>query len=228
MSKGHKIKVTVIVAVYNQERFIGRCLRSLLHQTMSHHEYEVIVINDGSTDRTKYALELFCDPANSVIRVINGKTNCGLPAAINQGLYAANSSLVVRVDSDDFVNINFLNFLTFYLETNKNADAVACDYLLLNDEERVIKRCNCLEEPIACGIMFRKEQLFEIGLYDESFKLYEERDLRARFEKKYHIHQLKLPLYRYRRHDNNMTNDKVEMDKYYNNLLAKHGKNITK
>ncbi len=46
------LKVSVIVAVYNQEQFIGRCLRSLLHQTMPQEHYEIIVINDGSTDKT--------------------------------------------------------------------------------------------------------------------------------------------------------------------------------
>ena len=62
-------KVSVIVAVYNQERFIGRCLRSLLHQSMPHTDYEIIVVNDGSTDRTDYALSLFCDPKDSVVQL---------------------------------------------------------------------------------------------------------------------------------------------------------------
>ena len=67
--------VSIIVSAYNQERFIGRCLRSLLHQTIPHNNYEIIVVNDGSTDKTAYALELFCDPKNSVIRVINNEKN---------------------------------------------------------------------------------------------------------------------------------------------------------
>ena len=51
--------VSVIVAAYNQEKFIGRCLRSLLDQTLPKDSYEIIVVNDGSTDRTSYALDLF-------------------------------------------------------------------------------------------------------------------------------------------------------------------------
>jgi len=216
-------KVSVIVAAYNQERFIGRCLRSLLHQTMSHSSYEIIVVDDGSIDRTPYALELFSDPADSVIKIVRNETNLGLPASINRGLRQAMAPYVVRVDSDDFVNANFLNFLHYYLEANRYADAVACDYLLLDDEERELGRCNCAVEPIACGIMFRKEQLFDIGLYDESFRCHEERELRVRFEKKYKIHRLELPLYRYRRHDNNITNNPEEMDRYSRKLIARHG-----
>jgi len=216
-------KISVIVAAYNQERFIGRCLRSLLHQTLPHSDYEIIVVNDGSDDLTSYALELFCDPTESVVQVLTNEVNQGLPASINKALRAARASYVVRVDSDDFVNKNFLNFLYCYLEVNDYADAVACDYLLLDDEEREIRRCNCDEEPIACGIMFRKKQLFDVGLYDESFRYHEERELRVRFDKKHNIQRLDLPLYRYRRHDNNMTNDSEMMEYHRNNLIAKHG-----
>jgi len=223
----HKPKVSVIVAAYNQQRFIGRCLRSLLHQTLLHKDYEIIVVNDGSKDLTGYALELFCDPKESMVRVLTNENNLGLPASLNIGIRAARAPYVVRVDSDDFVNMNFINFLYFYLETNLNADAVACDYLLLDDAEEVLERCNCMDSPIACGIMFRKEQLFEVGLYDENFRCHEDRDLRIRFEQKYKIHQLALPLYRYRRHENNITNDALEMERHRRNLVEKHGDKAT-
>jgi len=220
----HQPKVSVIVVAYNQERFIGRCLRSLLHQTILHNNYEVIVVDDGSTDKTSYALGLFCDPTDSVIRVITNKVNMGLPASLNKGIRAARAPYIVRVDSDDFVNSNFINFLYFYLENNTNVDAVACDYLLLDDVEQLLEQCDCQEKPIACGIMFHKQQLFEIGLYDEKFKYQEEREMRIRFEKKYKIHRLELPLYRYRRHDRNITNNHKEMEKYNKSLILKHGK----
>ena len=79
-------------------------------------------------------------------------------------------------------------------------DAVACDYFLVNDTEEVIERKNCLTDPIGCGVMFRKDQLVNIGLYDEDFLRHEERDLRLRFVKEHKIYRLELPLYRYRRH----------------------------
>lgn len=216
-------KVSVIVAAYNQERFIGRCLRSLLHQSLPHNEYEVVVVNDGSTDRTAYALSLFTDRFDTPIRILTNETNLGLPASLNRAIRAARAKYVVRVDSDDFVNSNFVNFLHFFLETNQEADAVACDYYLVDDTENVLERVNCTEKPIACGIMFRKEQLFEIGLYDEAFRCHEERELRIRFEKKYRIHRLGLPIYRYRRHDSNITNNLPEMEQHFRNLIDKHG-----
>ena len=101
-------------------------------------------------------------------------------------------------------------------------DAVACDYVLVNNNEETIDRKNCMEDPIGCGIIFQTSQLFEIGLYDEEFKLHEERDLRHRFEKIYKIHRLELPLYRYRRHENNITNDHKALDYHDKKLKEKH------
>jgi len=218
-----QIKISVIVATYNQERFIGRCLRSLLHQSLPHTDYEIIVVNDGSTDRTAYALSQFCDPQDSIVRVLTNKINAGLPAALNKGIRCSLAPYIIRVDSDDFVNVNFLNFLLSYLENNSHMDAVACDYLVLDDVEKVLSRENCQKTPIACGIMFRKAQLLEIGLHDEEFLRHEERELRIRFERKYTIHRLEVPLYRYRRHDKNITNDKAAMERHMSNLIEKHG-----
>lgn len=216
-------KVTVLVAAFNQEEFIGRCLRSLLHQTLPHAEYEIIVVNDGSSDRTSFALSLFTDRFDSPIRVIENTRNLGLPASLNLGIEAARAPYVVRVDSDDFVNSNFINFLRFYLDVNPHTDAVACDYLLLDDQEQIIERCNCIEKPIGCGIMFRKHHLFDVGLYDKDFRCHEDREFRIRFAKKYSIARLELPLYRYRRHNNNMTNNSEDMEHHYQLLTEKHG-----
>lgn len=211
--------VSVIVAAYNQEKFIGRCLRSLLHQTMPNDNYEIIVVNDGSTDRTAYALELFHD----AIFPLSNEHNIGLPASLNRAIDHARGEYIVRVDSDDYVNANFLNFLHFYLDQNTYVDAVACDYLLVNDAEEVIERANCMEKPIACGIMFRKQQIIDLGLYDKNFRCHEDQDLRIRFLKSHNLHRLELPLYRYRRHESNITNNLDAMEHHKQNLIKKHG-----
>ena len=64
-----QLAVSIIVPVYNQEKYIGRCLRSLLAQDFDKDRFEVIVINDGSNDKTAYALELF---KNDIV-IINNK-----------------------------------------------------------------------------------------------------------------------------------------------------------
>ena len=214
--------VSVIIPTHNQEKFIGRCIRSLLAQSLSKENFEIIVIDDGSTDRTSYALEIF----NGDIKIIKNKKNKGLPYALNLGIKSSRSPFIVRVDSDDFVNAEFLKQLLLYIESNNYMDAIACDYLLVDDGGNVIERKNCLKNPIACGIIFRIEHLIDIGLYDETFLLHEERDLRFRFTKKYKINRLELPLYRYRKHDTNSTSDKKNLKYFAKKFKAKHGIDI--
>ena len=93
-------------------------------------------------------------------------------------------------------------------------------YFLVDEKENIIERCNSNEKPIACGIIFRLDQLVKIGLYDKRFRLFEDRDLRKRFLKKFNIFRIPLPLYRYRRHEKNITNDKKNIKKY-KKLLSK-------
>lgn len=215
----HMPTVSLVVAVRNQEKYIGRCIRSVLNQTYPTADYEVIVINDASTDRTLFALEQF----ENDIRLINNAGQKGLPGSLNVGIRAARGRFVVRIDGDDYVHAEYVNALSMHLALNTWMDAVACDYNLVADNDEVIGHVNCEDKPIGCGIMFRIDQLVELGLYDEQFLLHEDKDLRIRFLEKYKIHRVALPLYRYRRHNENMTNDHGAMDGYLKELEAKHG-----
>ncbi len=211
--------VSVVVPVFNQERFLGRCLRSLVAQDFPRGDYEVVVVDDGSTDGTGHVLDLFREE----IRVLRNEVNSGLPMALNRGIRSSNSLFTVRVDSDDYVNTEFIRVLYTFLAHNRYMDAVACDYFLVDDDETILERRNCEDHPIACGIMFRTDQLIDIGLYDEEFLLHEERDLRLRFMKKHNIHRIEAPLYRYRRHSGNITNDTEAMEHHHAMLVEKHG-----
>jgi len=213
------MKVTVIVVVHNGELRVGRAIRSLLEQTMPRADYEILVVNDGSTDNTARVLE----PFGSWIRVIHLDNQIGLPAACNVGLRNAHSRFVVRVDADDYVHEDFLRVLYLFLSMNPTYDAVGCDYTVVNDREEVLARANSDEQPIACGVMFRLDALVSIGLYDEQFLVHEDLDLRIRFLQKHAIKRIELPLYRYRRHSENMTNNRDKASYYYNLLEQKHG-----
>ena len=215
----HLPTVSLVVAVRNQEKYIGRCIRSILNQTYPRGDFEVIVVNDASTDQTKFALELF----DNEIRLINNEQRKGLPGSLNVGIRAARGRFVVRIDGDDYVHTEYVNILSMHLALNPWMDAVACDYNLVTNNDEVIERVNCQEKPIGCGIMFRIDQLVELGLYDEQFLLHEDKDLRIRFLEKHKIHRVALPLYRYRRHEDNMTNDHEQMNGYLDQLSAKHG-----
>ena len=215
----HMPTVSLVVAVRNQEKYIGRCIRSVLNQTYSSADYEVIVVNDASTDQTAFALAQF----EHEIRLIHNTERKGLPGSLNVGIRAARGRFVVRIDGDDYAHTEYVNVLSLHLALNPWMDAVACDYNLVENNDEVIEHVNCEEKPIGCGIMFRIDQLVELGLYDEQFLLHEDKDLRIRFLEKYKIHRVALPLYRYRRHEENMTNDHDSVNGYLNQLEAKHG-----
>ncbi len=212
---------SVIIATYNQQKYIGRVIRSLLDQKLSDDQYEIIVVDDGSTDNTSKVLESF--PPDPRLRIVTLEKNNGLPYAANVGIKMSLGRYVVRVDADDYVNEYFLSILTLFLEMNDDLDSVSCDYYKIDDNESVIGRYSSIDAPIACGILFRKENLIDIGLYDEDFLLHEDLDLRERYLKKFSIENVKLPLYRYRMHENNISKDS-EMDKKYRKKLNnKHG-----
>lgn len=209
-------QISVIIPAYNEERFIGRAIRSVLNQSIQQ-AFEIIAVNDGSSDRTAFALDLFKED----IRILHNETCIGLPASLNRAIRAARGKYVVRVDADDYVTQDYLYLLHRFLEANTYMDAIACDYLLVDDAENVLERRNCMEHPIGCGIMFRSDHLIDIGLYDDEQLMHEDRDLRARFLEKYAIFRVELPLYRYRRHAENMTNDRSAWEHYENRLKEK-------
>ena len=90
----------------------------------------------------------------------------------------------------------------------------------MDECEKVISRESSKKYPIACVIMFRRTAIDEIGMMNEEFLLNEEKEYRERFEKKYNIDHLPIPLYRYRRHKNNITNDSEKL-KFYTEKLKK-------
>lgn len=200
------IKISVIIPIFNREKYIARCLRSLLSQSMAENDYEIIVINDGSKDGTKNILNLFKNAFRQKIYVIENKKNLGLPASLNKGIRASKGKYIVRVDSDDYVNYNFLLILHMMVSLNDKYSGVACDYYLVNDKEKVLRQVNCENEPIGCGIIFEKKHMINVGLYNEDYLINEEKEFRKRYVKRYTLGRLSIPLYRYRRHTKNMTN----------------------
>jgi glycosyltransferase involved in cell wall biosynthesis len=211
-------EVAIVMAAYNEERFVERALRSCLTQSVPRSLYQVIFVDDGSTDATlKIARQFEPD-----VTILVNERNRGLPASINRAIRSAKARFVVRVDADDYVHIDFLRILYLFLDLNTYMEAVACDYYLVDEHETKIQRVNCLEHAIGCGVMFRKERLIDIGLYDESFLMAEDLDLRLRFAKRWPIHRVELPLYRYRMHDANMTNAHREYQAFIARALQKN------
>jgi glycosyltransferase involved in cell wall biosynthesis len=212
--------VSIIITTYNYAQYIERAIRSALDQSLDGDQYEVIVVNDASTDNTVEILENFADE----IRAFNLEKNLGLSGARNFGVRKARGQFIIFLDADDYFHKELISTQKLFLDENNNLDAVSVDYYLVDDRGKHINHINAEEQPIACGIMFRKDFLYNIGLYDESFRAREEEDLRIRWKSKYNIYNIILPLYRYRMHDNNLTKNHDEMEKHRELLNTKHKK----
>lgn len=104
---GKEIKVSVIVAVYNMERYLEDCLDSLLAQTLR--EIEIICINDGSVDSSLYILEKYAEKDARI--AVYGQKNAGLSVTRNRGLLRASGEYVYFMDSDDMLRPNALEEL---------------------------------------------------------------------------------------------------------------------
>lgn len=209
--------ISVIVCSYNHAKWIERCIRSISHQIhVNQTDYEILLVDDGSQDNTAEVLQNLEIVKN--LRIIRNEENMGLPKSLNKAIRKARGRYIIRVDSDDYIARETLYFMKFYMDKNHDYQAVACDYVMVSSDEEVGTRKDAMKDEIACGIMYRKESLFDIGLYDEEFRMREGHDLRKRFLSKYKMAHLDLPFYKYRDHENNRTKNLEEVSKFDNKL----------
>ena len=213
LQKNKLPEISVIISSYNHAKWIMRCIRSIINQkNIDQNDYEIIIIDDASKDETKELLKKI--QQNTDIITIFNKRNLGLPASLNKAIKKSTGRYIVRIDSDDYVHRDFLYFLKFFLNENRHYQAVACDYVKVDTNENIIQRHNAKNDEIACGVMYRRECIYEIGLFNTKFKMREGHELHKRFKKKFIIGHLEIPLYKYRQHKSNRTSNLKKIKKY--------------
>lgn len=129
------VKVSIIVPVYNVEKYIDRCMESLLHQTLD--SFEIILVDDGSPDRCGFICDEYSRKYSNV-RVVH-KQNEGLGYARNSGLKAACGEYVAFADSDDFVDINMYKNM-YERAKRESLDAVFAGYSTYRDDNCIVEK----------------------------------------------------------------------------------------
>lgn len=168
------MRFSVIIPVYNVEKFIGKCLDSVFQQTYS--DYEIVAVNDGSTDSSLKILENY-QINNPKLKIISQK-NKGLGGARNTGISNAKGEFLIFLDSDDYIATNMLETLDYYLSEYK-LDILVFDCIQVDLEGNVLKYPTIDQysdhytdltkkqflslEPTACTKIYRKT------LYTEHF-----------------------------------------------------------
>lgn len=213
-------EISIIICNFNHAKWLERCLRSVINQELIAQDmFEIILVDDKSNDSSLDVIKNIKQSIN--FKLIKNSKNLGLPSSLNKAIKKSLGRYIVRIDSDDYVARNFLFLSRLFLNYNREYQAVAVDYVKVDALENQISKHNSFDEEIACGITFRKECLFDIGLYDTKFKMREGHDLRKRFLQKYKIGRLELPLYKYRDHSFNRTKNKSTLKKYDKMLNSK-------
>ena len=135
--------LSIIVPGQNVEAYIGKCLDSLLNQDISSSDYEIIVVNDGSTDGTQKIVEGYASSHSNVILI--NQHNKGLSGARNSGVKVARGRYVMYIDSDDYIERNVLSGLLAQAERD-SLDVLRYNYRNVNEDYKVIvpKRNNKL------------------------------------------------------------------------------------
>lgn len=155
-------KVSIVVAAYNVERFLARCIDSLLAQTES--SLEVLLVNDGSSDGTSTLADSYA-VSDARVRVVH-RQNGGLSVARNTGLSAARGEYVCFIDADDWVEPDMVKSMVTYLE-NSSSDVVIAGFTadFLEDQEKLIKS----EQRLPVYAVIEPDSSIATQIYDEFF-----------------------------------------------------------
>lgn len=180
-------KVSIIVCTYNREDFIEKCLTALNNQSQDNNDYEVILINNNSTDATNQICLDFKEKHTNLDLKYFIETKQGLSSARNRGIKEANSPIISFIDDDVIVNKDYVSEIINFFSKHKNVDALGGKILPLYESERPKWMSVFLEPlmsvidlgdkekkfpknkfPIGANMIFDKKIFDKIGLFNEN------------------------------------------------------------
>ena len=156
-------KVTIIIPVYNVEKYLERCLDSILNQTFN--DYEVICVNDCSPDNSAEILNEYAKKYEH-IRILSNDKNLGLGRTREKGIKEARSEYIMLIDSDDYVSPDYIETYYNEMENDSNLDAVIGGYIRDVDGKKkkyipIDSVWSSVTYTIACAKMYRKDFITE-------------------------------------------------------------------
>ena len=211
-------KVTVLLCIYNGEPYLRSSLESILGQT--YEDFELLIINDGSTDGTVDVIKTFKDYR---IRLIHNEKNQGLISCLNQGIGVARGVFLARQDSDDLAIDSRLEKQVKYLESHSNAVLVGTWLSLIDEHGIELEQWKYPEDPLLVrwamlfdspvghsSVMFRTEVARKLGGYSRNHIYAEDYDFWSRMSKSGEVVNIPQILQRYRIHSESVSAQKRE------------------
>lgn len=215
------IKISVIVAVYNVEKYLDQCLNSLINQDFNN--YEVLVINDGSPDNSERIIKRYESKFPHIIKYFY-KKNAGYSHTKNFGIKKACGEYIIFVDGDDWVERNYLSILYNHAKKN-NLDIAICNFYNAFDSRKFrnmyLRRCIKKKDfyffiPSSCTKLIKKKLHMDNNVYFPEDIWYEDMATSPRLVTRARkIGYIGKALYNYRRRDSSImssVNEKLVID----------------
>ena len=180
-------RVSVVTSVYNGEAYVEECIDSILNQTFQ--DFEYIILNNGSTDRTLEILNRYTDPRLHIIH----QDNLGISRSLNKGISLSKSELIVRLDADDYSLPNRLEKQVTFMEQHPEIgfcgsrfkELIGTQFFtqkvqFIEKDEEIRKIVSCFNPFSHSTIMIRKTIFTKSGGYNSKFEYSQDYDLWVR------------------------------------------------
>lgn len=222
-------KVSVIIPVYNQGKFLSDAIESVIAQTYK--DVEIVCVNDGSTDNSKEIIESFVNKHNNIL-FLNETENKGVINARNIAIDLSKGEYILPLDADDSIEPTYIEKAVKILDKNPKVGIVYCkaklfgtknEYWDLDDFDKsdfLYKNC------IFCTAMFRKKDFINVGKYKNYMKFgCEDYDLWiSLIEHGFEVYRIDEILFNYRQHNgiSRTTINKINNNKVWAALIKNH------
>jgi glycosyltransferase involved in cell wall biosynthesis len=213
-SSNRNKKVNIVLPVYNGEKYLKQSIDSCLNQTYKN--IELIIVNDGSKDRTEKIIKSYRDKR---IKYIQHNENKGLPFALNSGFKISTGEYLSWTSYDNFYAPNAIEIMVNFLEKNHDVDFVYSNYYLVDETGKILKKKRTshpklldLYNCIGPCFLYRRKIYETIGEYNSCYTLVEDYEYWLRIRERYKMKKINDFLYYYRIHYKTLT-------KNYSNLF---------
>jgi glycosyltransferase involved in cell wall biosynthesis len=179
--------VSIVMAAHNEERTIAKAIGSVQNQSLS--DWELLVVNDGSTDRTQQVIDQLASNDRRIISIKNSR-NLALPSSLNVGIRRARAEFIARADADDLNLCDRLKLQYEFMRHNPNIDVLGSAAWLLDSTGARVRVAGLpLTHSELCSVtlsgthffhssvMIRRRFFEKSGLYDEQFVRAEDKEL---------------------------------------------------
>lgn len=220
-SSGENIYLSVVMSVFNEEKYVAAAIKSILSQTYPY--FEFIIINDGSTDNSESVIKSFVDE-----RIVYKKiSKVNFSKALNEGIALAKYDYIARMDADDISIPDRLEKQVNYIKKNPGVNVLSCGYALFKNKKishikylpekntEIKKELNYSSAVCHAGSVYSKRHIEKFGGYNENLDCLEDIDLWLRIREETVFHNLKEALYMIRLKENSMTSMEARKPKIF-------------